>query len=48
MIDLPTSWLYSQIGSMNSFLGPVPFAPNLEDAYMPSAEKIEAAVRKTL
>ena len=27
---------------------PVPFAPNLEDAYMPSAEKIEAAVRKTL
>ncbi len=27
---------------------PVPFAPTLEDAYIPSAEKIEAAVRAVL
>ena len=25
---------------------PVPFAPKLEDAYIPSPEKIEAAVRE--
>ena len=27
---------------------PVPFSPALEDAYIPSVEKIEAAVRATL
>ncbi|MBL6750697.1 MAG: alpha-ketoacid dehydrogenase subunit beta [Nevskia sp.] len=27
---------------------PVPFAPNLEDAYIPNAAKVEAAVRATL
>ncbi len=27
---------------------PVPFAPSLEDLYVPSVEKIEAAIRKTL
>jgi pyruvate dehydrogenase E1 component beta subunit len=27
---------------------PVPFAPSLEDAYLPSAEKVEAAVRRLL
>lgn len=27
---------------------PVPFAPNLEDAYVPSVEKIEAAVQSVM
>ena len=27
---------------------PVPFAPNLEDLYVPSAEKVEAAVRRAM
>jgi pyruvate/2-oxoglutarate/acetoin dehydrogenase E1 component len=27
---------------------PVPFSPDLEDLYIPSPEKIEAAVRKAM
>ena len=27
---------------------PVPFSPTLEDLYLPSAEKIASAVRKTM
>ena len=27
---------------------PVPYAPSLEEAYLPSEERIEAAVRQTL
>ncbi len=27
---------------------PVPFAPNLEDLYVPNAERIEAAVRSVM
>jgi pyruvate dehydrogenase E1 component beta subunit len=27
---------------------PVPFSPSLEDLYLPSAEKIASAVRKTM
>ncbi|WP_449044060.1 transketolase C-terminal domain-containing protein, partial [Paracoccus versutus] len=27
---------------------PVPFSPSLEDSYVPSAERIAAAVRKTM
>ncbi|MAY87871.1 MAG: alpha-ketoacid dehydrogenase subunit beta [Pseudooceanicola sp.] len=40
--------LKAPVGMVTCPHTPVPFAPNLEDAYMPSAEKIEAAVRKTL
>lgn len=38
--------LKSPIGLVTCPHTPVPFAPNLEDAYIPSVESIEAAVRK--
>ncbi len=40
--------LKAPVGMVTCPHTPVPFAPNLEDAYIPSPEKIEAAVRKTL
>lgn len=41
-------FLKAPVGMVTCPHTPVPFAPNLEDAYIPSVEAIEAAVRKTL
>lgn len=40
--------LDAPIEMVTSEHSPVPFAPNLEQAYLPSADEIEAAIRKTL